>query len=62
MGTYMGEKMLDWATQPPKNFYEVIGVLLLATVCGANAIRAYVDQHLSRNPKEHESKTGGEAQ
>lgn len=46
----LGEKLLSWGDTPPKNGYIVSGSVLLAFGGMFNTWRAYIDQHLSRNP------------
>lgn len=50
MLTPLGAAFAVWENTPPKNGYAVATVICSVLVAGFNAHRAYIDQHLSRNP------------
>jgi hypothetical protein len=45
----VGPALERWKDAPPENGYEIASVTLSALVAAATALRAYLDQHLSRN-------------
>ena len=46
----IGTGLEHWSKTPPANWYEVATVLLSALIAGLVSLRAYLDQHLTRNP------------
>ena len=53
--TPMSAAFVEWASQDgPKNFYEVIALFLGSVISGLTAIRAYLDNHLSRTKDTNE--------
>ena len=47
--TPMSAAFVEWASQEgPKNWYEVIALILGSIISGLTAIRAYLDTHLSK--------------
>lgn len=47
--TPMSAAFVEWASQDgPKNWYEVIALFLGSVISGLTAIRAYLDNHLSK--------------
>jgi hypothetical protein len=46
----LGAACAVWSDNPPKNKFAIC-VVIFATISGAiNALRGYLDQHLSKNP------------
>jgi hypothetical protein len=53
--TPMAASFVEWASQDgPKNVYEIIAVMLGASISGLTAVRAYLDTHLSDGNKSNE--------
>lgn len=53
--TPMAASFTEWSSEDgPKNTYEVVAVVLGATISGLTAIRAYLDNHLSRTKEPNE--------
>lgn len=48
----IGPQLEKWVNTPPANGFEIASIILAALVAAANALRAYLDQHLSRNEKD----------
>jgi hypothetical protein len=47
--TPMAASFTEWSSEEgPKNWYEVIAVLIGSFISGLTAIRAYLDNHLSK--------------
>ena len=46
----IGTGLEHWSKTPPANYYEISTVLLSALIAGLVSLRAYIDQHLTRNP------------
>ena len=47
--TPMAASFTEWSSEEgPKNWYEVIAVLIGSLISGLTAIRAYLDNHLSK--------------
>lgn len=44
----LGERLEVWSKTPPANKYEIAAMLIGALTAGLVAVRAYLDQHLSR--------------
>lgn len=53
--TPMAASFVEWASQDgPKNWYEVIALVLGSLISGLTAVRAYLDTHLSNGTNTHE--------
>jgi len=53
--TPMAAAFVEWASQDgPKNWYEVIALVLGSLISGLTAVRAYLDTHLSNENKANE--------
>jgi hypothetical protein len=46
----IGTGLEHWSKTPPANLYEISTVLVSALIAGLVSLRAYLDQHLARNP------------
>ena len=47
--TPMAASFTEWSSEDgPKNVYEIVAVMLGASISGLTAVRAYIDTHLSK--------------
>lgn len=46
----IGTGLEHWSKTAPANYYEISTVLVSALIAGLVSLRAYIDQHLTRNP------------
>ena len=47
--TPMAASFTEWSAEDgPKNVYEIVAVMLGASISGLTAVRAYIDTHLSK--------------
>ncbi len=44
-----------WETEPPKNHYSILILVVASVLAAGNALRGFLDQHLSRNPPEKDA-------
>lgn len=45
----MAASFTEWSAEDgPKNVYEIVAVMLGASISGLTAVRAYIDTHLSK--------------
>jgi len=57
MGLVLLGAFSTWENEPPKNNWSFAIVTVATILAGVGAVRAYIDQHLARNPpKEDENK------
>lgn len=47
----------QWTERSPQNFYAISAVIVGAFLSGLVTLRAYLDQHLSRNPPDSVTNT-----
>lgn len=53
--TPMAASFTEWSSEDgPKNVYQIIAVLLGASISGLTAVRAYLDTHLSNGKNTNE--------
>lgn len=53
--TPMAASFTEWsADNGPKNVYEIVAVMLGASISGLTAVRAYLDTHLSKEKNTNE--------
>jgi len=53
--TPMAASFTEWSSEDgPKNVYEIIAVMLGASISGLTAVRAYLDTHLSAGKDKNE--------
>jgi hypothetical protein len=53
--TPMAASFTEWSSEDgPKNVYEIIAVMLGASISGLTAVRAYLDTHLSSGKDKNE--------
>jgi hypothetical protein len=51
----MAASFTEWSSEDgPKNVYEIIAVMLGASISGLTAVRAYLDTHLSAGKDKNE--------
>lgn len=53
--TPMAASFTEWSAEDgPKNVYEIVAVMLGASISGLTAVRAYLDTHLSNEKNTNE--------